>query len=96
MCRYKAPPRQRDGAFFGTDIRTRHTDNFSRTFKKLLDAAKAVDTEDMLTDALLNGSAEGLFYRMILHARGEENLKMVFGIPGQAPSEQPALTRSKA
>jgi len=25
----------------------------------------------MICDALLNGSAEGLFYRIILHAKGE-------------------------
>lgn len=70
--------------FFSTAIRTRHTDNFSRTFKKLLDAARAVDTDDMLCDALLNGSAEGLFYRLILHTKGEKTLNMVFGTPTPA------------
>ncbi|MEM9253898.1 MAG: hypothetical protein AAGA91_00540 [Pseudomonadota bacterium] len=56
---------------FGTDIRQRHTDNFVNTFAKLLKAAEEVDTDDMLCDALLNGSAAGLFYRIILHVRGE-------------------------
>ena len=65
--------------FFSTPVRTRHTENFSRTFKKLLDAARAVDTDDMVTDALLNGAAEGLLYRIILHARGEITLDLTLG-----------------
>ena len=65
--------------FFSTPVRTRHSDNFSRTFKKLLDAARSVDTDDMVTDALLNGSAEGLLYRIILHARGELSLDFTLG-----------------
>ncbi|MEZ5571854.1 MAG: hypothetical protein R3E64_07490 [Halioglobus sp.] len=60
--------------FFSTPIRTRHTETFRKTFKKLLDAARAVDTDDMVTDALLNGSAEGLLYRIILHAQGDITL----------------------
>jgi hypothetical protein len=71
--------------FFSTPIRVRHTENFARTFKKLLNAAEAVDTDDMVTDALLNGSAEGLFYRAILHAKGEATLDI--GIP---PATEPA------
>ena len=65
--------------FFSTAVRTRHTDTYSRTFKKLLDAARAVDTDDMVTDALLNGSASGLLYRIILHAKGESRLDMNLG-----------------
>lgn len=62
--------------FFSTSVRTRHTENYARTFKKLLSAAEAVDTDDMITDALLNGSAEGLYYRVILHAKGDIKLDM--------------------
>jgi hypothetical protein len=65
--------------FFSTPVRTRHSNNFSRTFKKLLDAARSVDTDDMVTDALLNGSAEGLLYRIILHAKGELSLDFTLG-----------------
>jgi len=65
--------------FYSTAIRTRHTDNFSKTFKKLLSAARAVDTDDMLVDALLNGSAAGLLYRIILHAKGEEPMDPILG-----------------
>lgn len=67
--------------FFSTPIRQRHTDNFARTFGKLLSAAESVDTDEMICDALLNGSAEGLFYRVILHARGEANLDMGINAP---------------
>jgi hypothetical protein len=57
--------------FFSTPVRIRHTDTFERTFKKLLTAAEAVDTENMIVDALLNGSADGLFYKIIRYASGE-------------------------
>jgi hypothetical protein len=63
--------------FFSTPVRTRHSENYLRTFKKLLKAGQAVDTDDMVTDALLNGSAEGLYYRIILNAKGESILDMV-------------------
>tara|TARA_R110002124_G_scaffold130424_2_gene292324 strand:- start:5931 stop:6689 length:759 start_codon:yes stop_codon:yes gene_type:complete len=70
--------------FFSTPVRARHTENFAKTFKKLLNAGQAVDTDDMVTDALLNGSAEGLYYRIILNAKGEVPLEMV-----PAPQETP-------
>lgn len=63
--------------FFSTPVRTRHSENFARTFKKLLTAGEAVDTDDMVVDALLNGSASGLLYRMILHAKGESTLDLM-------------------
>lgn len=65
--------------FYSTDIRTRHSENFARTFKKLLDAAAAVDTDDMLVDALYSGSASGLLYRIILHAKGENEVDPITG-----------------
>lgn len=75
--------------FFGTEVRTRHSDNFTRTFEKLLNAARQVDTEDMVSDALLNGSASGMLYSIIQHVRGEELIDSLFGIaqptPGQVP-----------
>jgi len=66
--------------FFGTDIRTRHSNNFSKTFKKLLDAARAVDMDDMLEDALLYGSAAGLLYRIIRHVAGDELIDPILGV----------------
>ncbi len=77
-----------DDIFFSTSIRKRHTDNFQRTFKKLLDAAESVDTDQMICDALLNGSAEGLFYRIILHAKGELILDIgAHPIPTDTPAQ---------
>jgi hypothetical protein len=73
--------------FFGTPTRTRHTENFARTFKKLLGAAQAVDTEDLVTDALLNGSTAGLFYRIILNAKGESTLNLGTVAPASTPPE---------
>jgi hypothetical protein len=72
-------PEKLQDIFFGTDVRKRHSDNFYSTFRRLLNAAMEVDTDEMLQDALLNGSAEGLWYRMILHVKGEQPLGVLFG-----------------
>ena len=65
--------------FFGTEIRTRHSTNFSDTFKKLLTSAEAVDQEDMVVNALLYGSPSGMLYRIIRVAQGKENLNPLTG-----------------
>lgn len=65
--------------FFGSEIRTRHSENYTRTFRKLLEQARAVDTEQMLEDALLNGSAQGLLYRIICQVRGDKDVEPFFG-----------------
>ena len=57
--------------FFSTPVHTRHSENHLRTFKKLLKAGQPVGTDDMVMTALLNGFAEGLYYRIILNAKGE-------------------------
>lgn len=79
--------------FYGTDIRRRHSETFSRTFRKLLNNAEAVDTDDMVADALLNGSAAGLLYRIIQHVRGEEGIEPLMGFPIQSdlplPGQRP-------
>ena len=80
---------QLEDIFFGTDIRRRHSDNFTHTFGKLLDAARAVDTEDMVADALLHGSAGGMLYRIILRVRGEETIDFLVGI---ATTKSPATS----
>ncbi|MEP5567226.1 MAG: hypothetical protein ABJN62_05270 [Halioglobus sp.] len=67
--------------FYGTDVRERHSENFVRTFRKLLKNAEAVDTDDMVVDALLNGSASGLLFRIIQHVRGEERIGELMGFP---------------
>jgi len=80
--------------FYGTDIRTRHSENFRNTFAKLLQAAHSVDMENMVTNALLYGSASGMLYRVIQHVRGEEALNPlnISTPPGtsQTADEKPA------
>ena len=58
--------------YFGTDIRKRHTANYVMTFEKLLKAAREVDTDDMISNALLFGSASGRQYRVIKYVQGDE------------------------
>ncbi|MFT5135914.1 MAG: hypothetical protein ACI9XU_000710 [Arenicella sp.] len=65
--------------FFGTDIRTRHSNNFEQTFGKLLKSARAVDQDDMVVNALLYGSAWGMLYRVIRAAQGKEKIDPVTG-----------------
>lgn len=65
--------------FFGTDIRTRHSNNFEQTFGKLLTSARAVDQDDMVVNALLYGSAWGMLYRVIRAAQGKEKIDPVTG-----------------
>ncbi|EAQ99330.1 hypothetical protein [Congregibacter litoralis] len=65
---------------FGTDIRTRHSENFKRTFGRVLEAAESVDTDNMLCEALLDGSAAGLYYRIIRHVAGEEEMNPISGL----------------
>ena len=72
--------------FYGTDIRSRHSNNFARTFAKLLKNAEAVDTDDMVADALLNGSPAGLLYRVIQHVSGDEGIEPLMGFPRPAES----------
>lgn len=51
--------------YFGTEIRSRHTNNYAKTFEKLLNTAREIDTDDMISNALLHGSAAGRQYRII-------------------------------
>ncbi|WP_439106731.1 hypothetical protein [Congregibacter sp.] len=67
---------------FGTEIRTRHSENFKRTFGRLLDAAESVDTDNMLREALLEGSSAGIYYRIIRHVSGEEDMNPLSGLRG--------------
>ena len=64
---------------YGTDVRTRHSENFKRTFGRLLDAAEAVDSDGMVRDALIEGSAAGIYYRILLHVSGEEPMNPFTG-----------------
>jgi hypothetical protein len=79
----RGDPEKLQDIFFGTEIRTRHSDNFTHTFQKLLGAARQVDTDEMIANALLHGSAAGILYRVIEHVRGEELIDALFGVAGK-------------
>lgn len=72
------PERLRE-IFYGTEIRCRHSENFKRTFARLLETAAPVDTEGMVSDALLDGSAAGLLYRVLRNIAGEEAMDPLSG-----------------
>ncbi len=71
--------------FFGTEIRTRHSNNYTLAFRKLLKNAEAVDTDEIIAGALVNGSAAGILYRIIQHIRGEEEIESLMGFPTITP-----------
>ncbi|MEE4660099.1 MAG: hypothetical protein V2J89_06505, partial [Halieaceae bacterium] len=55
---------------FGTEIRTRHTLNFERSFGRLLSSAESCDEDEMIRDALL-GTAHGALYQRIQQIRAD-------------------------
>lgn len=57
--------------FYGTEIRTRHSENFSRTFERLRRLAQNCDVEGIIEDSLLQ-DAFGLLYKRIRDHRPEE------------------------
>lgn len=61
-----------DDMYFGTAVRKRHTENYVITFEKLLKAAREIDTDDMISNALLHGSAAGRQYRIIKYIQGAD------------------------
>ncbi len=69
---------------YGTSVRARHSENFLRTFNRLLDAAESVDTDGMVREALLDGSASGLYYRILKHVSGTEPLNPLSGLRSNA------------
>ncbi|TGD76052.1 hypothetical protein E4634_00425 [Mangrovimicrobium sediminis] len=77
--------------FFGTELRERHSDNYIKTFRKLLRAAEAVDTDNMVSEALLHGSPAGILYRIILMVQGEQLIDSLMSL-----SNEPGSGRSMA
>ena len=51
---------------YGTEIRTRHSNNFISQFGRLIDNAKACDPDGMLVDAICD-SAQGRLYEIMVH-----------------------------
>ena len=64
---------------FGTEIRTRHSNNFSEIFAKLLSSAREIDHDDMVVNALLYGSPSGMLYRIIGFVREDEEYDPLTG-----------------
>ena len=54
--------------FFGTEVRTRHSETIARTFGRLLEAGRHCDPDGIITDAL-RGSAHGSLCRIIEEQR---------------------------
>ncbi|MCZ6782659.1 MAG: hypothetical protein O7G30_05040 [Proteobacteria bacterium] len=50
--------------FFGTEIRTRHSETILQTFERLMNSGKGCDPDGIITDALL-GSGHGSLYQII-------------------------------
>ena len=65
--------------FFGTPIRSRHTENFVVNFERLLKAADDCDTDGMIKDALL-GSAHGYVFNRAVQVRDEPPAGFVLGV----------------
>ncbi len=52
---------------YGTEIRRRHTDNFCRTFERLLRLAEGCDVDGIITDTLKQAALGILYQRMITY-----------------------------
>lgn len=50
--------------FYGTQVRARHSNNFIRTFERLLARAEQCDSESMIAEAL-EANTHGLLYQLI-------------------------------
>jgi len=60
---------ERYALFYGTEVRARHTNNFIYTFERLLQRARDVDQDGMITDAL-HTSGHGFVYRIAKRYQG--------------------------
>ncbi len=54
--------------FFGTPIRQTHSENYVRSFERLLRSAAGCDPENMIVDAM-HGNAQGRLYRVMCELR---------------------------
>jgi len=53
-----------ESLFYGTEIRKRHSDHFCHTFDRLLQLAKNCDTENIISDSLVQ-TGHGLLYSLM-------------------------------
>jgi hypothetical protein len=65
--------------FWGTEIRTRHSNNFIFNFERLLDHASECDNNDMIRDAV-SGTTNGYVYNRMLELRANPPNGYQFGV----------------
>lgn len=53
--------------FYGTEIRTRHSENYLRTFERLCRLAKNCDVDGIIEDSLMQNAFGLLYYRISQH-----------------------------
>ncbi|MDY6828860.1 MAG: hypothetical protein SV583_05735 [Pseudomonadota bacterium] len=58
-------PNEYGELYFGTEVRRKHAENFMCAFEKLLRQAREVDIDGLIQDALIVGTAQGLFYQRL-------------------------------
>jgi len=64
---FLTPPVNREGyaeLFYGTEIRTRHSENYLRSFRRLVRLAAECDVDDVIVDSLRD-TAHGLLFAQI-------------------------------
>jgi hypothetical protein len=59
--------------FYGTDIRTKHTTNFIRTFERLCRLAKNCDVDGIIEDSLMQNAFGLLYHRMKEYKRQSDD-----------------------
>lgn len=64
---------------YGTEIRTRHSENFIFNLERLLESAEASDPNGMIRDSLL-GSAHGRLYRWMIEYRDNPPEGFTYGV----------------
>lgn len=62
--------------FYGTELRTRHSENFKRTFERLCRLAKNCDVDGIIEDSLMQ-NALGLLYVRMRRARPDKTETVV-------------------
>tara|TARA_R110002072_G_scaffold89232_4_gene199875 strand:- start:1808 stop:2689 length:882 start_codon:yes stop_codon:yes gene_type:complete len=80
--------------FWGTPIRTRHSNKFIFSFERLLNAASECDSNDMIRDAVA-GSAHGFIYERMVQFRATPPEGFTFGVfdfdPDAIEPDQPSV-----
>lgn len=75
--------------YFGNARVKRHTEDYIRTFEKLITDAETCDPDYVLRDALLTGTAQGVMYRTIMDAKMQ--LEMDLSPLPELPELEPRL-----